>query len=344
MRNLDEYDVGWLDSEVRSVPVRAYSEKRLTASLQTESDWNTVSTNNAWLKTDGIGIIFATGDSDFQIDLIRLSNSMTKTFNALTGGSIGQIAAAYYFGDGAPDKTMSWLDYDRLGNVMGTSDVTGDQIASYHQDAYGNVLSSMNTGAWAASFSGRHLTTKEYDCDAWGYCFRDRWLRSEESCFVSRASLPFWEEHPYAYVNAQPTYYIDAFGADASLPRDGSCMTGFEPIWKCDRRKYPWPRKFGDVHHTYICCEQPDANGKVPGRCFGLQWDNRRGDRIRPEDPNEKPGVCEKTCVPTSSKTRCCDNPTAPKDYNLITYNCQTWAAECVVGGHKPFPDFSVGR
>ncbi|HNT37338.1 MAG TPA: hypothetical protein PKH07_20260 [bacterium] len=59
MRNLDEYDVGWLDLEVRSVPVRAYSEKRLTASLQTESDWNSVSTNNSWLKTDGIGIIFS---------------------------------------------------------------------------------------------------------------------------------------------------------------------------------------------------------------------------------------------------------------------------------------------
>lgn len=180
--------------------------------LPIESDWNSVSTNNSWLKTDGIGIIFSTGDSDFQIDLIRLSNSMTKTFNALTGGSIGQIAAAYVFGDGAPDKTMSWLDYDRLGNVMGMSDFTGDQIASYHQDAYGNVLSSMNTGAWAASFSGRHLTTKEYDPDGELYGFGYRWFDSRTGLFRSKSPLSPDFEESYLFCHGNPTNFFDRSG------------------------------------------------------------------------------------------------------------------------------------
>ena len=43
---------------------------------------------------------------------------------------------------------------------MNKSGSAGTLTDTYHQDAYGNVLSNVNTGAWASlpSFSGRHLT------------------------------------------------------------------------------------------------------------------------------------------------------------------------------------------
>ncbi len=225
--------------------------------LPIESDWNTVSTNNAWLKTDGIGIIFSTGDSDFQIDLIRLSNSMTKTFNALTGGSIGKIAATYDFGDGAPDKTMSWLDYDRLGNVMGTSDMTGDQIASYHQDAYGNVLSSMNTGAWAASFSGRHLTTKEYDPDGEMYYFWQRWYEPPTAKFISADPFHYRKSDPaylrrHMFVMHNPLGYIDVTG---ELPSGCLIVIGGGVVVCCALATF-CPSLAGmceDAYHEYAC-------------------------------------------------------------------------------------------
>jgi len=54
-------------------------------------------------------------------------------------------------------QTVKWLHYDRLGNVMNKSGSAGTLTDTYHQDAYGNVLSNVNTGQWASpsSFSGR---------------------------------------------------------------------------------------------------------------------------------------------------------------------------------------------
>jgi len=117
---------------------------------------------------------------------------------------------------------MSWLDYDRLGNVMGTSDMTGDQTASYHQDAYGNVLSSMNTGAWAASFSGRHLTTKEYDPDGEMYYFWQRWYEPTIGSFLSRDPIPlvFRDQasiSSYSFVRQNSLTFVDADGRNPAF-------------------------------------------------------------------------------------------------------------------------------
>ena len=62
-----------------------------------------------WQNTDGLQLFPKwTLDYDFYFDDIRFSNSETTQFNALAGGSIGQIAAEYTLGD-FPSKTVKWL-------------------------------------------------------------------------------------------------------------------------------------------------------------------------------------------------------------------------------------------
>lgn len=90
---------------------------------------------------------------------------------------------------GYTSKTARWLHYDRLGNVMNRSNESGALADTYYQDAYGNVLSSITTGRWASSFSGRHLTTKEYDSDAQLYYVWARWYDATIGLFLSKDPL-----------------------------------------------------------------------------------------------------------------------------------------------------------
>jgi len=115
---------------------------------------------------------------------------------------------------------VKWLHYDRLGNVMNKSGLAGTSTDTYHQDAYGNVLSNVNTGAWASasSFSGRHLTTKEYDGDANLYYFWQRWYDPQVGRFISHAEYLQVVEHPYGYVLNRPSLLIDVDGLKPNKP------------------------------------------------------------------------------------------------------------------------------
>ena len=144
---------------------------------------------------------------------------------------------------GAPKSTVSWPFYDRLGNVQGKSDLGGDLLETMHQDAYGNVLSNVNTGQWASTFSGRHLTTKQYDPDSELYYFWQRWYNCETGRFSSISPFPQSIEHPYLISNNRVVQFVDPSGRLYYLfppPDDVS-------IWPPHRMpipQYPWERWF----------------------------------------------------------------------------------------------------
>jgi RHS repeat-associated protein len=112
----------------------------------------------------------------------------------LTGGAIGQIASSREVtsagGNGSLGLTDTWYHYDHIGNVMNFSNSSGTLVAGsiQHQDAWGNVLSSATTGAWAAMTDGRRLSGKEYDQDIGLYYFRKRPFDSQIGRFIRPGS------------------------------------------------------------------------------------------------------------------------------------------------------------
>jgi len=190
---------------------------------------------------DGI-IIYpsSTLSYDMYVDRLQFSNATTTEYNSLQGGSVGQIAAQYTFSGGYTGITKKWMHYDRLGNLINKSGTTGFGTDVYYQDAYGNVLSSVYTGAWASNPSGRHLTTKEIDGDVPLYYFGQRWYDLGTGRFISRdplfkIGLPMampinWIRaqalNPYLYGIDNPLRYIDPLGGCSADPGGGGGRRG----------------------------------------------------------------------------------------------------------------------
>jgi RHS repeat-associated protein len=152
-----------------------------------EEDWESVSAAT-WSNTDGLLIQPDSAASyDFYIDHLRFSNSRTKVHNTLSGSSVGQIVSAKnHMSDSYGQPEDVWYSYDHIGNVVNLSSSTGAKTVEYAQDAFGNVLSSATTGAWATSADGRHLTTKEYEDEMNLYNFGLRWYDPEIGRFDSK--------------------------------------------------------------------------------------------------------------------------------------------------------------
>ena len=155
-----------------------------------EEDWESVASSN-WQNTDGMLIRPTSAASyDFYVDDIHFSNSRTETHNTLSGANFGQIISSRkYMSDTYGQPEDFWYSYDHIGNVMNLSDASGDEAVEYAQDAFGNVLTSAQTGVWASSPSGRHETTKELDGDVGLYYFSSRWYDPQIGRFVQRDRL-----------------------------------------------------------------------------------------------------------------------------------------------------------
>jgi RHS repeat-associated protein len=168
-------------------------------------DWE-LESSAIWTNTDQILIRPTSTESyDFYIDDIIFSNSRTITHNVSSG-------KRQYMSDSNDQPEDTWYHFDHLGNVANLSDSSGDETTEFIQDAFGNVLSSTTTGAWASSVSGRHLTTKEYDGQAEMYYFWHRWYDPKIGRFLSKAPMPVIIEHPYNYVMNNPINRSDATG------------------------------------------------------------------------------------------------------------------------------------
>jgi len=154
---------------------------------------------------------------DAYVDDFRIGAGYTVERNSLLPGAVAHIASTRTFtataaANGSPRYSDSYLHYDHIGNVLCLSNSSGALSTSFSQDAWGNVLSSASTGGWSASFSGRHLTTKEYDAYSDLYYF---WLRDydpEFGLFLSSNAVAPYIEHRYNYAKQSPIMHSDPNG------------------------------------------------------------------------------------------------------------------------------------
>jgi hypothetical protein len=170
-------------------------------------------------------------------------------------------------GNGSLGLTDTWLHYDHIGNVVNTSNASGVLAATSHQDAWGNVLASTTTGAWASSFEGRHLNGMYFDSDASVYIIWPRDYNPETALFLQPGS-------PYRAGNQNPertkvssmSSFPPGFG---DRPGKDNCIKHSNCMWM------PWPSPptchdcadaFRDIG------ERLGINGKVcAGYCNGVK-------------------------------------------------------------------------
>jgi RHS repeat-associated protein len=110
------------------------------------------------------------------------------------------------------DYTDTWFHYDALGSLMNRSNVAGGATATYHQDAYGNVIDA-STGAWLneSSQAGFHLTTKQYDTDVGLYFFNERWYSRTTANWLQRDPAR-QALNPYGFALQNPIRLVDPNG------------------------------------------------------------------------------------------------------------------------------------
>jgi RHS repeat-associated protein len=207
-----------------------------------EEDWESLSAAT-WTNTDGLLIRPTnTASYDFYIDDIRFSNSRTKTHNTLSGGSIGQIVSAKnYMSNSYGQPEDVWYSYDHNGDVVNLSNSSGAKTTEYAQDAFGNVLSSATTGAWATSADGRHITTKEYDDNLNLYNFGLRWYDPEIGRFVSKDPMGMDNQcNFYLFCGNNPVNLVDPTGGCGEKPKPSPSPTPsptpdpIPPLWSPD--------------------------------------------------------------------------------------------------------------
>ena len=138
---------------------------------------------------------------------------------------------------------------------MNLSDENGDETEEFAQDAFGNVLSSAQTGAWASDPSGRHETTKEMDGDVGLYYFSQRWYDSKTGRFLSKSPFLPDKEHSFSYCNNNPISYDDAKGL-ISLRTIGDIIDLLEAFWDAydgSRRACKCGEMASDIRNKMVC-------------------------------------------------------------------------------------------
>jgi RHS repeat-associated protein len=126
----------------------------------------------------------------------------------------GGILASYTY-DGLDRPVSMWRGgqsyyylLDRLGSIVGLTNAGGTVVATYRYDPWGNLLSS--TGSLANPF---RFTGREYDIESGLYFYRARYYDSQVGRFISRDPIGIeGGVNLYAYVNNNPTNFIDSTG------------------------------------------------------------------------------------------------------------------------------------
>ena len=164
---------------------------RRVAKKVNDNDWK-------WFFYDGLQVV-AEGSSTTS----RLSYTNSPS---VVGGIITR-------GDGATTYTYH---FDRLGNVMAITDTSGNPYAVYTMEAFGNVLEKGTSSGYSSEHQTDpqpyHLTTKEYDSDISLYYFNARWYDPDTGRFLARSPARVIFEHPYAFCENSPTYFVDSEG------------------------------------------------------------------------------------------------------------------------------------
>jgi len=208
----------------------------------------------------------------------------TSKVYTLGGGDIGFIIGEREIS--GQNNTDKWYHYDRLGNVMAQTNSSGQALATYEQDAFGNVLSG--------SSNGYHLTTKDNHTDIGLYYFYARWYDPLLGRFTQKDPLfnnpDYYSyihliynlsnyENPYIYCYNNPIFYIDSEGLDAvgilitlclfviqdAVYNDGKiCKICCDPIWRLGDL-------IGKAAWCFCeCCSKQFSKDVQLKECFGM--------------------------------------------------------------------------
>jgi RHS repeat-associated protein len=154
---------------------------------------------------------------DLLLDDVRFSNAVTVEHNTLGPGVIGHVLRHTTTDPATYARAHRWFHFDQVGSVLAATDASGAVALRHDQDAFGNTLSSWQTGLVGGHRPGWHHNTKEFDGDlGWTYAGM-RWIDPATGTFTSQSPLAPLFEHSYLYALANPVLYFDASGLLESM-------------------------------------------------------------------------------------------------------------------------------
>jgi RHS repeat-associated protein len=136
-------------------------------------------------------------------------------------------------------NTDTWLGYDRLGSVCLTTDASGASNGLRWQDAYGNQLASVDTGAWASASDGYGFITKWSDFDVELIYGAQRWYTPQDGVYISASILGELVEHPYLYTSNSPVTRFDPNGLYELNEEEEKLydLSSYSQLWRVRRCK-----------------------------------------------------------------------------------------------------------
>ncbi|MBN1477682.1 hypothetical protein JXA47_13085, partial [Candidatus Sumerlaeota bacterium] len=182
---------------------------------------------------------FRLSRNDLRLDDIRLADARTTRVFTLAPSALAGIISVRDVTLTGPN-TDTWYHYDRLGNLMLTTDSDGDSNGLRWQDAYGNQLASLTDGSWASapvSGTSAGFISKPFDGDIEFTYGHHRWYDPQLGRYISRDrassfdpdypdfipsrlhddSLSHPHVNPYLYAHANPNSYVDIDGNAAAF-------------------------------------------------------------------------------------------------------------------------------
>ena len=132
---------------------------------------------------------------------MEIKNGQVEKIYTTSGGVLGQIISV------RNQETDYYYHYDAIGNVIFITDSSGQIIAEYSQEGFGNVL--VATGNVPNNY---HLTTKEIDPDTGLYYFGARWYDPQTGRWISREPLGLDGPNLYHFTFNNPVNGVDIKG------------------------------------------------------------------------------------------------------------------------------------
>jgi RHS repeat-associated protein len=107
----------------------------------------------------------------------------------------------------------SYYHADGLGSITSLTDGSGQLVASYVYDSFGNLTASTGTVTNPFQYTGR-----EFDSETGLYYYRARYYDLTTGRFLSEDSIRFDAgTNLYLYVSNRPTFFLDQFGLSSLI-------------------------------------------------------------------------------------------------------------------------------
>ncbi|MCX7918981.1 MAG: RHS repeat-associated core domain-containing protein [bacterium] len=183
------------------------------------------------------------------------SSFSTSAVYTLAPGVVGHIISV------RKNNTDYYYHYDQIGNVMFIIDNSGNKVADYVQEGFGNVLAT--NGSFTSNTY--HLTTKEQEPETALYYFYARWYDPVVGRFITRDPIVTGcgkaiqnVRHPlntnYLYVENNPLAFTDPEGMVKRPSRDEIC----------EGLKENWCKKYWSDSLCTLCESQCKYSHKDP--------------------------------------------------------------------------------